>query len=211
MTKNNVAFTAENIMSSLGMKVDDTYKVNFERDAESCDVTSRLSIENKNHRHVLLTDNFENATNPGFMGLVKTNMTPDGIVSLAIYMESQDIKDIMVVVNHYVKLFLCITKRTLFMFHEYLELEINATYSQDLILPANNSLNISLEDIKIANLKLTSPFETNICNKTIDLDYFVECYLNKIDPDLVITTDTNITELLELVKTQLIIDAMVDI
>lgn len=103
---NNIVFNAQNIIDTLGINMNDDYNVKFEPDPQSIDITSRFFIDshaNPNSGCYMASDNFENSDTPGFMALLPTTLNWDGLVNLKLETNSAHIRDIMTLVNHYVR------------------------------------------------------------------------------------------------------------
>lgn len=204
MQKNNVVFSAENIISTLGINIQDDYDINFEPDPESIDITSRFFIGKKGvtpsvYSSFFVSDNFENSDNPGYVALLPTKLTQDGVVTLKLNAESSKLTSLMSIVNHYIKLFMIIESRTGFYASETVDLQIMTHYKHTDVL--------ELIDIKLYNMVLHSVFETNYERKEIIIDYVVNEFISKIGFEK-IDVDTDIDSLTELVKMQKILEAM---
>jgi hypothetical protein len=204
MQKNNVVFSAENIISTLGINIQDDYDINFEPDPEAIDITSRFFINKKGvtpsvYSSFFVSDNFENSDNPGYVALLPTKLTQDGVVTLKLNAESSKMTSLMSIVNHYIKLFMIIEGRTGFYASETVNLQIMTHYKHTDVL--------ELIDIKLDNMVLYSVFETNYERKEINIDYVVNEFISKIGFEK-IDVDTDIDSLTELVKMQKILEAM---
>lgn len=204
MQKNNVVFSAENIISTLGINIQDDYDINFEPDPEAIDITSRFFINKKGvtpsvYSSFFVSDNFENSDNPGYVALLPTKLTQDGVVTLKLNAESSKMTSLMSIVNHYLKLFMIIDGRTGFYASETVNLQIMTHYKHTDVL--------KLIDIKLYNMVLYSVFETNHERKEINIDCVVNEFISKIGFEK-IDVDTDIDSLTELVKMQKILEAM---
>lgn len=209
--KNNVVFSADNIIATLGINIKDDYNVKFELDPDAIDITSRFFIEKKivekggtssYYNLYFASDNFENSNTPGYIALLPTNLTQDGIATLKLDMNLPEMKKIMTIVNHYLQFFMVISERKGFYVKETVKLEVMTDYKQTDILVITN--------IELFNFVLYSPFETNYNNKEISIDHVVNTYLAKIGVEK-IDEHTNISSLFELVKMQKTLEAMVSI
>lgn len=204
MKKNNVVFSAENIIDTLGIKVNKDYNVKFEHDPQSIDITSRFFIKshsNPNSGCYMASDNFENSDTPGFIALLPTTLNWDGVVTLKLETESPQIRDIMTLVNHYVRFLMVIKDIRVFVGH-LIQLEIITEYSYTDKLTLNN--------VELFKLKIDSPYETNYKMKKINVQYEVDDYLSKIGVDK-IDLNMDIDALMVLVKMQKTLDSMVKI
>lgn len=204
MQKNNVVFSAENIISTLGINIQDDYDINFEPDPEAIDITSRFFINKKGvtpsvYSSFFVSDNFENSDNPGYVALLPTKLTQDGVVTLKLNAESSKMTSLMSIVNDYLKLFMIIDGRTGFYASETVNLQIMTHYKHTDVL--------ELIDIKLYNMVLYSVFETNYERKEINIDYVVNEFISKIGFEK-IDVDTDINLLTELVKMQKTLEAM---
>lgn len=204
MQKNNVVFSAENIISTLGINIQDDYDINFEPDPEAIDITSRFFINKKGvtpsvYSSFFVSDNFENSDNPGYVALLPTKLTQDGVVTLKLNAESSKMTSLMSIVNDYLKLFMIIDGRTGFYASETVNLQIMTHYKHTDVL--------ELIDIKLYNIVLYSVFETNYERKEINIDYVVNEFISKIGFEK-IDVDTDINLLTELVKMQKTLEAM---
>jgi hypothetical protein len=207
MEKNNVVFSAENIISTLGINIQDDYNVIFEPDPEAIDITSRFFIEKKGetssyYNLLFASDNFENSDNPGYVALLRTNMTQDGIVTLKLGMNLPQMNKIMTIVNNYIQFFMVITERTGFYARDTVNLKIMTDYK--------NSAGLELTNIHIYDMVLYSVFETNYEKKEINIEDVVNIYLSKLGVDK-IDDNTDVDALMVLVKMQKILEAMVAI
>lgn len=205
MQKNNVVFSAENIISTLGINIQDDYDINFEPDPEAIDITSRFFINKKGvtpsgYSSFFASDNFENSDNPGYVALLHTKLTQDGVVTLKLNAESSKMTSLMNIVNHYLKLFMIIDGRTGFYASETVNLQIMTHYKHTDVL--------ELIDIQLYNMVLYSVFETNYERKEINIDYVVNQFISKIGFEK-INVDTDIDSLTTLVKMQKTLEAMV--
>lgn len=209
--KNNVVFSADNIIATLGINVQDDYNVRFEPEPDSIDITSRFFIEKKivekgdtssYYNLYFASDNFENSNTPGFIALLPTNLTQDGVVTLKLDIDSPKMTCLMSIVNHYLQFFMLIAERKGFYVKETVKLEIMTDYKQNDVLELTN--------IEPFNLVLYSPFETNHNTKEINIDYIVNNYIEKFGVEK-IDEHTNISSLFELVKMQKTLEAMVAI
>lgn len=204
MNENIVVLNKENMISAFGITINDDYNIKFEPDSQAIDITSRFFIESHASPYsdaYIASDNFENTDTPGFVALLPTILSKEGVVTLKLTTESPYIKDIMTLVNHYVKFFMVINSTVVLIAHR-IHLEIMADY----IL--NDSVTIG--NVKILNLVLNSPYESNIQMKDRYIQDEVNAYLSKIGIDE-ININTDIDNLMELVKRQLILDCMVKI
>lgn len=204
MQKNNVVFSAENIISTLGINIQDDYDINFEPDPEAIDITSRFFINKKGvtpsvYSLFFASDNFENSNNPGYVALLPTTLNQDGFVTLKLNAESSKMISLMSIVNHYLKLFMIINERTGFHASETVDLQIMTKYKHTDVL--------ELIDIKLYNMVLYSVFETNYERKEINIDYVVNEFISKIGFEK-IDVDTDIDSLTEIVKMQKTLEAM---
>lgn len=204
MQKNNVVFSAENIISTLCINIQDDYDINFEPDPEAIDITSRFFINKKGvtpsaYSSFFSSDNFENSDNPGYVALLHTKLTQDGVVTLKLNAESSKMTSLMSIVNHYIKLFMIIESRTGFYASETVDLQIMTHYKHTDVL--------ELIDIKLYNMVLYYFFETNYERKEINIDYVVNEFISKIGFEK-IDVDTDIDLLTELVKMQKTLEAM---
>lgn len=204
MQKNNFVFSAENIISTLGINIQDDYDINFEPDPEAIDITSRFFINKKGvtpsvYSLFFASDNFENSNNPGYVALLPTTLNQDGFVTLKLNAESSKMTSLMSIVNHYIKLFMIIESRTGFYASETVDLQIMTHYKHTDVL--------ELIDIKLYNMVLYSVFETNYERKEINIDYVVNEFISKIGFEK-IDVDTDINLLTELVKMQKTLEAM---
>ena len=204
MQKNNVVFSAENIISTLGINIQDDYDINFEPDPEAIDITSRFFINKKGvtpsvYSLFFASDNFENSNNPGYVALLPTTLNQDGFVTLKLNAESSKMISLMSIVNHYLNLFMIINGRTGFYASETVDLQIMTKYKHTDVL--------ELIDIKLYNMVLYSVFETNYERKEINIDYVVNEFISKIGFEK-IDVDTDIDSLTEIVKMQKTLEAM---
>lgn len=205
MEKNNVVFSAENIISTLGINVNDDYNVRFEPDPEAIDITSRFMIESKSNPYsgfYFASDNFENSATPGYIASLPTNMTQDGIVTLKLDINLPQMIEIMMLVNRYLQFFMVIYDRKGFYVNETVRLEIMTDYKHNDILLLTN--------IELFNFVLYSPYETNYKNKEINIEDEVNTYLDKIGVEKIETT-TDVDALMVLVRMQKTLEAMVAI
>lgn len=203
---NNVVFSAENILSTLGITMNDNFNLVFEQDPDAIDITSRFLIESKERKYpyYFASDNFENSDKPGFMASVSTKMTKDGIVTTLLDFQNPKMIRLMKIVNNYVKIFMAIYDRPCFHHYaaEFLNLQIMTDY--------DISSGLILRDITLSDLVLVSPFETNHYAKEIAVDYLVNHYTEKLGLAN-INEDTDIDKLLVLIRMQKIVDDMVHI
>lgn len=201
---NNIIFNAENIISTLGIKVNEDYNIKFEYNSESIDITSRLFIESYTHFNsgcYMASDNFENTDKPGFVAVLGTRLSQDGLVTLKIDTESQQVRDLMTLVNHYVRFFMIIKDIRYFIGH-FIELEIITAYTYTDSLILNN--------VDLFKLKINSPYETNYKMKNINIQREVNDYLSKLDIEK-IELNMDVDALMVLVKMQKTLDSMVKI
>ena len=198
MQKNNVVFSAENIISTLGINIQDDYDINFEPDPEAIDITSRFFINKKGVTPSGYSSFFA-SDNSGYVALLHTKLTQDGVVTLKLNAESSKMTSLMSIVNHYIKLFMIIESRTGFYASETVDLQIMTHYKHTDVL--------ELIDIKLYNMVLYSVFETNYERKEINIDYVVNEFISKIGFEK-IDVDTDINLLTELVKMQKTLEAM---
>jgi hypothetical protein len=205
MEKNNVVFSAENIISTLGINLNDDYNVIFEPDPQAIDITSRFFIESKSNPYsgfFIASDNFENSRTPGYIASLPTILTRDGVVTLKLDMNLPEMTKIMKLVNDYVQFFMVITERKGFYVNETIRLEIMTDYKYTDVLLLTN--------VELFNFILYSPFETNYKNKEISVEDEVNTYLAKLGVDK-IDTNTDVAALMVLVKMQKTLEAMVAI
>jgi len=201
---NNIVFNAQNIIDTLGINMNDDYNVKFEPDPQSIDITSRFFIDshaNPNSGCYMASDNFENSDTPGFMALLPTTLNWDGLVNLKLETNSAHIRDIMTLVNHYVRFFMVIKDIRVFVGH-FIQLEIMTEYSY--------TDKLTLDKVELFKLRLDSPYETNYQMKKINVQYEVDEYLSKIGVDKIDLT-MDLEALMVLVKMQKTIDSMVKI
>jgi hypothetical protein len=205
MEKNNVVFSAENIISTSGISIQDDYNVRFEPDPEAIDITSRFMIESKSNPYsgfYFASDNFENSATPGYIASLPTNLTRDGVVTLKLDMNLPAMTKIMKLVNDYIQFFMVINDQKGFYVHETVRLEIMTDYKYtDVLLLAN---------VELFNFVLYSPFETNHKRKEINIEDFVNTYLSKLGVNK-IDDNTDVNALMVLVKMQKTLEAMVAI
>lgn len=205
MEKNNVVFSAENIISTLGINLNDDYNVIFEPDPQAIDITSRFFIESKSNPcsgFFIASDNFENSRTPGYIASLPTILTRDGIVTLKLDMHLPEMTKIMKRVNDYIQFFMVINDQKGFYVHETVRLEIMTDYKYTDVLLLTN--------VELFNFVLYSPLETNYKKKEINIEDFVNTYLSKLGVDK-IDTNTAVDALMVLVKMQKILEAMVAI
>lgn len=204
INRNNVVFSAENIISTLGINIQDDYDIKFEPDPSAIDITSRFVIESKSNPYsgfFIASDNFENSKTPGYIASLPTNLTQDGVVTLKLDMNLPEMTKIMKLVNDYVQFFMVIDERKAFYFYvsETVRLEIMTDYKYtDVLL---------LENIELFNFILYSPLETNYKRKEISIEDVVNTYLSKLGVDK-IDHDTDVDALMVLVKMQKTLEAM---
>lgn len=201
---NNIVFNAQNIIATLGIKVNEDYNVKFEPDLQSIDITSRFFIESHTHFNsgcYMASDNFENSNKPGFVALLGARLSQDGVVTLKLETDSPQILDIMKLVNHYVRFLMVIKDIRVFVGH-LIQLEIMTEYSY--------TDRLTLHNVELFKLRIDSPYETNYKMKKINVQYEVDEYLSKIDVDK-IDLNTDIDALMVLVKMQKTLDSMVKI
>lgn len=201
---NNVVFSAENIIATFGIKVNEDYNIKFEPDPQSIDITSRFFIDshaNPNSGCYMVSDNFENSNKPGFVALLGASLSQDGVVTLKLDIESPQIRDIMKLVNYYVRFLMVIKDIRVFVGH-LIQLEIMTEYSY--------TDKLTLDKVELFKLRLDSPYETNYQMKKINVQYEVDEYLSKIGVDK-IDLNMDIEALMVLVKMQKTIDSMVKI
>lgn len=175
---NNVIFSAENIMDTMGISLSDDYVAEFEPDPSASDITSRFFINSKDNpysRSIMACDIFENTNNPGFMSLLITTIQDDGSIILKLTMDSPYMKDLMILANQYIKFFKVIENRSKFHKHEFICLEIMTDYTHTDVLTLNR--------IEIVRLTLSSPYETAFDKRDIIITQTVDNYLAKIGFD----------------------------
>lgn len=215
MNQNNIIFSSENILDTMGISHSDDYAIEFERDYDSYDITANLIISTSKTKECSYSSFLmgcticENSNNPGFMALLKTNIQADGSVTLKVGMNSPKMIELMKLINQYVKFFMIISTFPQFQDDYSIEITITADYT--------HTDTLTLNCIHLSFLS----FISRVKNKnygyqdvTTNIENTVDEYLLKIGRDKLcneMKKTTNMDLLFEQVKMQKIIDEMVRI
>lgn len=126
-------FNEENMLSILGIEINDDFDVEFFREDLWNDFTSSFSIISKNHQsHSLSVNN--NETNNKISSILEFEpiLSADGIVTSLVPMNNPKIKSAMNLINQYIKVFMAIYTVDEFNKHDSFMLKLIFDYNNDL-------------------------------------------------------------------------------
>lgn len=203
MHEQNIKFTSENIVSAFGIIIDDRFEYEMEQDNGYFVISSKFTITKKNQSEgsceCFVSDNYEDASNPYIVALIKTDFNKDGVFTTAIDFNNQDITNSLKVSNRYLEVYKLIYDIKEFNKSDKVDLVFIAEYKFTDRLVVSS---IHCEKIKLFEYSddYKSPIETSV-------HYFVNYFLKSLDIDC-IDEHTDMEKLYPLIEMQKTINHM---
>lgn len=172
-------FTADNIISALGIKLNPHLNVHLDPCTDSHDVSSILRIDKPNRlRYCLITENFESVDNPNFRASFDIILTQKGFVKPYLNIQNPKISDLMLWMNQYIKMYMIMSDTEEFLDPVKIDFEIFVECKKDngIILDK-----ISCVSFLLIYLPKKNVSEKYICIRTVVDNYLKKAGLSVID------------------------------
>lgn len=197
MNDNLIVFKKDNMLSILGIELNDNYDAEFFPESYGLNTTSHLTITSKNNESFsFVIENFESYNSIVSTFDIQPKLSSSGIATLPITMIHPKINEAMQRVNYYIKTFMAIYPVNAFNNQDHLTLTFHVEYTQD---------------FEISNVTvLTELFKyySWYCG-TIDIiiEHYVNALLECVDIEC-ITENSDISHIIELLKMQDLVTEM---
>ena len=201
--RNNVIFTAENIISTLDIDIAKYFKFDFKETFNNFGATSTFRIDNKAaSRYCFISENFENDDVPNLIASFDVVSINGGDFKPLVEIKHPQFKKMMSLVNRYIKVFRIIYGSEKISYVPTINLHIAVKYA------TSENGELMLTDISLISLIIIRSLdEVTKFNIEENIENIVDNYLKKIGFNN-IDKNTNFEELLSLVKMQKTVDDM---
>lgn len=133
MDSNVTIFNEENMLSILGIEINDDFDVDFFQEDSYDHVTSSLSVTDKEKQsHGLSINNFESSNKISSILEFEALLSPTGVASALVPMNNPKIKSALYLINQYIKVFMAIYSVDEFNKYDSFMLKLIVDYNKNL-------------------------------------------------------------------------------
>jgi len=133
MDINVTIFNEENMLSILGIEINDDFDVDFFQEDSYEHVTSSLSVTDKEKQsHGLFINNFESSNKISSILEFEALLSPTGVASALVPMNNPKIKSSLYLINQYIKVFMAIYSVDEFNKYDSFMLKLIVEYNKNL-------------------------------------------------------------------------------
>lgn len=133
MDSNVTIFNEENMLSILGIEINDDFDIDFFQEDSYDHVTSSLSVTDKEKQsHGLSINNFESSNKISSILEFEALLSPTGVVSALVPMNNPKIKSALYLINQYIKVFMAIYSVDEFNKYDSFMLKLIVEYNKNL-------------------------------------------------------------------------------
>lgn len=194
MSNNTLVFTEDNMLSILGIEINDDFDVEFFQEDSYDHMTSSLSVTGKEKQsYGLSVNNFETANKISSTLEFEALLSPDGVVSAFVPMNNPKIKSALYLINQYIKVFMAIYTVDEFNKCDSFMLHLNIEYSKDEKLEIIN--------VTSAYTELFKYYTWHSALIEIEIEPYINKLLNTVGIEC-LDEDTDIDHAIELIKMQ---------
>lgn len=192
-----IVFNEKNMLSTLGIELNENHDVEFIPESYGLNSTSHLVITSKNNESFsLIIENFEAYNIRVSTFDIQPKLSSTGVVTLPITMNHPKINDAMQRVNNYIQTFMAIYPVNAFNNQDHLTLTFHVEYTQD------------FEISKVTILTELFKYYSWYCGTIeIIIEHYVNALLECIDIEC-ITENSDISHIVELLKMQDLVTEM---
>jgi len=197
MNDNLIVFKKDNMLSILGIELNDNYDAEFFLESYGLNSTSHLVITSKKNDILsLVIENFEGYNTRVSTFDIQPKLSSTGVVTLPVIMNHPKINEAMQRVNYYIKTFMAVYPVNAFNNQDHLTLTFHVEYTQD------------FEISKVTVLTELFKYYSWYCG-TIDIiiEHYVNALLECVDIEC-ITENSDISHIIELLKMQDLVTEM---
>ena len=197
MNNNVSVFNKENMLSILGIELNENHDVEFFPESYSLNTSSHLVINSEdNEIFSLVIENFDSYNTRVSTFDIQPKLSSTGVVTLPIIMNHPKINDAMQRVNYYIKTFMEIYPVDAFNNQDHLTLTFHVEYTQE------------FEVYKVTILTELFKYYSWYCGTIeIIIEHYVNALLECVDIEC-ITENSDISHIIELLKMQDLVTEM---
>jgi hypothetical protein len=133
MDNNVTIFNEQNMLSILGIEINDDFDIEFFRDDSYDYMTSSLSVIGKEKQsYGLFINNLETINKISSVIEFEPMLSSDGVVTTCVLMNNPKIKSALYLINQYIKVFMAIYSVDEFNKYDSFMLKLSVEYNKDL-------------------------------------------------------------------------------